>query len=171
MNLSASDILKTVDTSPASLAGLSTAKGSAAAKGVPGASSAFAQLLKHRAALASANAQVAGTEGLGEEGTQHRQEAEKAAGDLVSNALILPMLKQLRHSAWGQNTVFSRGIGEKAFGPQFDMQISDRIAHSPRLGLKTALTERLLKRGQGNARTDATQSASPQTPGRLDLHG
>ena len=30
-----------------------------------------------------------------------REIAEKAAGDLVSNALILPMLKQLRRSPWG----------------------------------------------------------------------
>jgi hypothetical protein len=171
MSLSASDILKTVDTSPALPAGLSTARGSAAGSGSAGASSAFAQLLKHRTALAGANAQKTDAEGLGEDEIQRRQEAEKAAGDLVSNALILPMLKQLRHSVWGQNTVFSRGIGEKAFGPQFDMQISDRIAHSPRLGLKTALTGRLLKRGQSDARTHATESASPQTPGRLDLHG
>jgi hypothetical protein len=171
MSLSASDILKTMDTSPASLASLSTARGPAAAKGTTAASSAFAQLLKHRTELANVSAQATGTEGSGKEETQRRQEAEKAAGDLVSNALILPILKQLRRSVWGENTVFSRGIGEKAFGPQFDMQISDRIAHSPRLGLKTALTERLLKRGQPNARTDASQSAAQQTPGRLDLHG
>jgi hypothetical protein len=168
MSLNASDILKTMGTAPASLAKAPTAKGPAAARGTTAASSPFAQLLKHRTALSNASAQATPA---AEEESKRRQQAEKAAGDLVSNALIMPMLKQLRRSVWGENTVFSRGIGEKAFGPQFDMQISDRIAHSPRLGLKTALTERLLKRGQPNARTDASQSAAQQTPGRLDLHG
>jgi hypothetical protein len=171
MTLNASDILKTVDNTPASLATLSKAKGPAAARGATPPSVAgggFAQLLKRRIDLADAKAQATDP---GEEDAQRRQQAEKAAGDLVSNALILPMLKQLRRSVWGQNTVFSAGIGEKAFGPQFDIQIADRIAHSPRLGLKTALTERLIKRGQPDARPDAAKAATQQTPRRLDLHG
>jgi hypothetical protein len=98
-------------------------------------------------------------------------QAEKAAGQLISNALILPMLKQLRRSPWSENTVFSPGIGEKAFGPQFDMQISDRIADSPRLGLKTALVQRLLKRGPVTVPQPADLSAIVNAHARLDLHG
>ena len=71
--------------------------------------------------------------------------AEKAAEGLVSNALILPILKQLRRSSYGENSVFSGGNGEKSFGPEFDMQLSDRIAKSPRLGVKNALVARLEK--------------------------
>ena len=75
---------------------------------------------------------------------QARQaKAEKAAGDLVANALILPMLKQLRRSPWGENSVFSGGIGEKTFGPEFDRQIAERLAQSPKMGIKTALAKRL----------------------------
>jgi hypothetical protein len=91
---------------------------------------------------------------------QRVDQAEKAAGDLTSNALILPMLKQLRRSVWNQNTLFSGGIGEKTFGPEFDMQIADRIAHSPRLGVKTALASRLMQRS-----TQAEEKA------KLDIHG
>ena len=76
-----------------------------------------------------------------------RKKAEAAAAGLVSNALILPVLKQLRRSPWGGESVFSGGNGEKSFGPQFDMQLADRIASSPRLGVKNALADRLMKRG------------------------
>ena len=74
--------------------------------------------------------------------------AEKAAGDLVANALILPMLKQVRRSGMGKNSVFSGGIGEKTFGPEFDREIADRLAQSPKMGVKTALAKRLMN---GNA--------------------
>ena len=76
-----------------------------------------------------------------------RKKAEAAAAGLVSNALILPVLKQLRRSPWGGESVFSGGNGEKSFGPQFDMHLADRIANSPRLGIKNALADRLMKRG------------------------
>ena len=75
-----------------------------------------------------------------------RAQAEKAAAGLVSQALILPILKQVRRSMADMKGPFSPGMAEKAFGPEFDMQLADRIAHSPRLGVTKALTERLLKR-------------------------
>jgi hypothetical protein len=96
--------------------------------------------------------------------TQRRQKIEKTAGDLVSNALILPMLKQLRRSPWGENTVFSGGIGEKTFGPEFDIQIADHIAHSPRLGVKAAIASRLMQRTNPDAAM-AMQSS------KVDVHG
>ena len=100
--------------------------------------------------------------------TARQQKAEKAAGDLVSNALILPMLKQLRRSPWGENTVFSGGIGEKTFGPEFDIQIADRIAHSPRLGVKTALGERLMQRSTPKTAADVKKLTDVN---ELDVHG
>jgi hypothetical protein len=75
------------------------------------------------------------------------KEAHEAAAGLVSMALIMPILKQIRRSQFNTEGPFSPGTGEKAFGPEFDMQISNRIAHSPRLGVTEALTQRLLKRG------------------------
>ena len=75
-----------------------------------------------------------------------RKEAEDAAAGLVSEALILPVFKQLRRSMEETKGPFSPGIAEKAFGPRFDMQLADRIAQSPRLGVKTAIADRLMKR-------------------------
>jgi hypothetical protein len=68
---------------------------------------------------------------------------------VVSNALILPVLKQIRRSGWSQEGPFSPGIGEKTFGPEFDMQIADRIARSPRLSVTQSLTQKLMKRSSG----------------------
>jgi hypothetical protein len=118
------------------------------------------------------NGGAGGAEEAGEEEAQQRAQAEKAAGDLVSNALILPMLKQLRRSPWAQNTPFSPGNGEKAFGPEFDIQISDRIAHSPRLGIKTALADRLMKRGNAHAAIhNASKLPAAGATGKLNVHG
>jgi hypothetical protein len=72
-----------------------------------------------------------------------RKQAEKVAGDLVSNALILPILKQNRHSVFNQSGPFAAGTGEKTFGPEFDIQIADRITHSGNMGITKALADRL----------------------------
>jgi hypothetical protein len=92
-----------------------------------------------------------------------RKQAEDGAAGLVANALILPILKQLRRSSFGENTVFSGGNGEKMFGPQFDMQLADRIAHSPNLGIKNVLADRLMKK--------APQAAATKITKGLDVHG
>jgi hypothetical protein len=89
-----------------------------------------------------------------------RKEAEAAATGLVSQALILPILKQIRRSTLDTEGPFSPGIGEKTFGPEFDMQMADRIAQSPKLGIKKALADRLMKRG-------GTKAANKG----LDVHG
>ncbi|HVS72425.1 MAG TPA: hypothetical protein VHQ47_14310 [Phycisphaerae bacterium] len=87
------------------------------------------------------------------------EQAENAAGGLVANALILPILKQVRRSPWSQNNVFSGGNGEKTFGPVFDMQIADRLAHSPNMAVTHVLAKRLEKRAATNGKT------------KLDVHG
>jgi hypothetical protein len=97
--------------------------------------------------------------------------AEKAAGDLVANALILPLLKQVRRSPWGENSVFSGGIGEKSFGPQFDIQIADHLAHSPRMAVTQVLTARLEKRAAKASAASAGTMNQMKANGKLDLHG
>ena len=92
-----------------------------------------------------------------------RKKAEAAAAGLVSNALILPVLKQLRRSPWGGESVFSGGNGEKSFGPQFDMQLADRIAQSPRLGIKNVLADRMMKK--------APQKTAAAKKSGIDVHG
>ena len=77
----------------------------------------------------------------------HSPEAiRKVAGDLVSQALILPILKQIRRGTFGKNSPLSPGTGEKTFGPEFDIQIADRIAHSPRMAPTNAIAARLQRR-------------------------
>jgi hypothetical protein len=71
-----------------------------------------------------------------------------SAAGLVSHALILPVLRQIRRSSLDTKGPFSSGIGENTFGPEFDMQIADRIARSPELGVRKALVNRLMTRGQ-----------------------
>ncbi len=88
-----------------------------------------------------------------------RKKAEEAAAGVVSQALILPILKQIRRSPFNQEGPLAPGIGEKTCGTQFDMAIADRIAQSPRLGIKQALADRLMKRGPVAAKT------------KLDVHG
>ncbi len=99
--------------------------------------------------------------------------AEKAASGLVSNALILPILKQVRRSSLGENSVYSGGNGEKAFGPEFDMQLADRIAQSPRLGVREALVQRLEKRSPVSQLQPARKSAkvASRAPSRIDVNG
>jgi hypothetical protein len=75
-----------------------------------------------------------------------RTKAEDAAAGLVSMALIMPMLRQVRRSAMNTKGPFSPGIAEKSFGPEFDMQLASRIAHSPRMGATKVLADRLMKR-------------------------
>jgi len=94
-----------------------------------------------------------------------RSEAEEAAAGLVSTALILPILKQIRHSDFTSKGPFSPGTGEKAFGPEFDMQIADRIAHSPQLGIRKALADRMMKRGS------VKKVAVTLTHKDVDVHG
>ena len=100
-------------------------------------------------AKAGATAETAGTEKSAEQiaaDTKAQLQARKAAEGLVTHALILPMLKQLRHESLGQKGVFAPGTGEKTFGPEFDMQIAERIAQSPKMGVTASLTQRLMKK-------------------------
>lgn len=52
--------------------------------------------------------------------------AQEAAQQFISTALVLPMLKQMRSSAF-KSDLFHGGQGEDAFGPQLDQILSDRI--------------------------------------------
>src|SRR5262245_24395995 len=96
--------------------------------------------------------------------TARHDRAQHAAEGLVSAALILPVLKQIRRSPFNQEGPFSPGIAEKTFGPEFDMQLADRIARSPRLGVTQALTKGMMSRAP-------LPKASHHKTESLDLHG
>lgn len=102
---------------------------------------------------------------------------EKAASGLVSNALILPMLQQVRRSVWSEKGVFGGGNGEKMFGPQFDMQIADRLSQSPQMAVTQVLKERLAKRHklampQNLSTSETANGTANGTKNKaLDVHG
>ncbi|MBM4113798.1 MAG: hypothetical protein FJ253_10610 [Phycisphaerae bacterium] len=79
-------------------------------------------------------------------------EIRDAARALTSQALVLPVLQQLRAGslAWGP---FRDNEAAKAFAPLLDQAISDRIAASPRLGVTERIEERLRARTQPSAST------------------
>ncbi len=87
----------------------------------------------------------------------HEEKAYEAAGDLVANALILPILEQLRRGNLAKDTFFAPGNAENTFGPEFDIQIADRIAHSPNMACTQAIAEKLLSRGGKISRVKKTQ--------------
>lgn len=95
--------------------------------------------------------------------TEAMKQARKAAAGLVSEALILPVLRQVRQSGFNTDGPFSPGTGEKTFGPEFDMQLADRIAQSPQMGVTDALAKRLLNHGTAGNRKPAQK--------KLDVHG
>ncbi len=96
------------------------------------------------------------------------RKVRRTAGDLVATALILPVLKQIRRSPFAQKNIFGGGIGEKTFGPEFDMQIADRIAQSPKMTVTDALARRLMQHEP--ARSRASQRI-PQGQVGVDVHG
>jgi hypothetical protein len=91
--------------------------------------------------------------------------AQEGAAGLVSNALILPMLKQVRRSVWHKDGPFSGGLGEKTFGPEFDTQIADRLAHSPRMPVTAALAKRLLARQNATTATTTLKGSGVNVNG------
>jgi len=96
---------------------------------------------------------------------ERAKQIDQAATGLVSQALILPMLQQIRRSMQDMKGPFAPGKGENAFGPQFDIQLADRIAQSPRLPIKAALVNQLSKRG------NVVHGRDARVKPELDVHG
>lgn len=72
-------------------------------------------------------------------------EIREAARAITSQALVLPVLKELRAGslAWGP---FRDNEAVKGFAPLLDQAIADRIASSPRLGVASRVEARLRAR-------------------------
>jgi len=73
------------------------------------------------------------------------QSIQKAARAITAQALVAPILKELRANsmAWGP---FRAGDAERTFGPMLDLAIADRIAASSRLGVAQRIEARLRAR-------------------------
>ena len=79
-----------------------------------------------------------------ETGRQTRREmAREAATQLVSAALILPVLESMRDSPM-LRPPFAPGFAEKRFAPLLDQQIADRITGASNFSLVDQIVDRLL---------------------------
>lgn len=90
------------------------------------------------------------------------QKLRHASEQLVADALIQPVLKQMRDSPF-RVKMFQGGQAAKAFEQQLDMILSDRIVHSARFPIVNAVYKSLSKRGA--AQDKAALSGSLRTHG------
>jgi len=117
------DSTGTTAASPAS-AMFAVRPATASVRGLGGADDSFEQTLAH---------------------ARRADEITAAARSLTAQALVAPILKELRSNsiAWGP---FGAGDAEKTFGPMLDLKLADRIAASPRLPVAAAIEARLRAR-------------------------
>ena len=99
-------------------------------------------------------------------GRQTRREmAREAATQLVSAALILPVLESLRDSPM-LRPPFAPGFAEKRFAPLLDQQIADRIAGAANFSLVDQIVDRLL----GPITPPSSSNAQPSQKPSHGLH-
>ncbi len=99
-----------------------------------------------------------------ETGRQTRREmAREAATQLVSAALILPVLESMRDSPM-LRPPFAPGFAEKRFAPLLDQQIADRITGASNFSLVDQIVDRLLG-------PIAPPSSSNVQPSQEPIHG
>ncbi len=87
---------------------------------------------------------------------ERREAAESAAKQLVSSALVMPVLESMRESNFGEDGPFSPGMVEQRFAPMLDQQLADRITGAANFGLVQQIVERYL--GTDSARSDSAEA-------------
>lgn len=79
-----------------------------------------------------------------------RDKVRDAAQKLVSSSFVLPLLAQMRNSAF-KSDLMRGGKGEDAFGAQLDTIIADRVVESGNFNLVDQIEKQLMKRGSMNS--------------------
>jgi len=97
----------------------------------------------HAFSPSAAGAPGAFAERLAEAGGQ--KELREAVEQLVSNALIMPLLKQMRADPF-QTDLFHGGQGEQVFGAQLDQHIADRMTKKAGLPIVDVIYNRFAER-------------------------
>lgn len=72
-----------------------------------------------------------------------KQDIRHAAQQLVSSALILPMLSQIRDSAL-KSDLFDGGFMESAFGAQLDTELADRMVAKSNFPIVDAIYRKMI---------------------------
>ncbi|MCC7408962.1 MAG: rod-binding protein [Phycisphaeraceae bacterium] len=101
--------------------------------------------------LASAQGKVNGRKG----------QARKAAEQLVSTALVVPLLKQMRQDPF-RTELFHGGQAEETFGSQLDQIFADRTVQGANFPLVSAIEKQLLTR---------MELTAPTMPNQVNIHG
>jgi len=104
-----------------------------------------------------------------------KEQVRQLAGQLVSVALIKPMLSQARNSPF-KSDLLHGGQGETIFQEHLDTVLSDRIAKRTELPIVDAMHRRLMMRmGQpahgGGAEVANAQMRTSGIQHTMDLHG
>ena len=115
------------------------------ARGVSGAPSDGAARAGARESFGSGLARALGAGGAEDDGSDR---AREAAEELVSAALVRPVLARMRASN-GAAGPFAPGLWEKTFGPLVDGEVASRIVRASQLGIVDRIAETLTARGVG----------------------
>ena len=75
----------------------------------------------------------------------NHERADAAARQLVGQAFLVPLLKEVRESTAGHG-VFSPGAAERRFGPILDHQMADTLMTRLDLDLVTQVRQSMLNR-------------------------
>lgn len=89
---------------------------------------------------------------------QDKDQARIAAQKLVSTALVMPLLEEVREQPLDAN-LFDGGVAEDAFRQRLDQQFADRIVRSARFPLVDRIYQNITQNITGAAR------------GEIDTHG
>ena len=75
---------------------------------------------------------------------ERREAAESAAKQLVSSALVMPVLASMREGTFNTDGPFAPGMVEQRFAPMLDQHLADRITGASNFNLVNEIVERYL---------------------------
>jgi len=100
-----------------------------------------------------------------EAGRTNKQKLRHACEQLVSDALVQPLLKQMRQSPF-KVKMFHGGHAEQAFAQKLDTILADRIVHSANFPIVDSVYNNLSRHPGG-----LPTSTGAAVGGRLNTHG
>jgi len=96
---------------------------------------------------------------------ERREAAEVAAKQLVSSALVMPVLESMRESTFNTDGPFSPGMVEERFAPMLDQHLADRITGAANFGLIDKIVEQYMGPEEGRGTNDAAEKKGAKVYG------
>ena len=88
---------------------------------------------------------------------ERREAAEMAAKQLVSSALVMPVLESMRAQTFGEGGPFAPGMVEERFAAMLDQHLADRITGASNFGLVDEIVKRYAGPDEENRRDAQAQ--------------